>query len=144
MSSPSARNDKSDRPASQESERFPKAKRLRKRAEFQRVYEEGVRWTNVYFSGFCRKTGGEETSRVGLTVPRAVGKAVDRNRVKRRLREAIRRNWALLPEGFEVVLHARRPAAEAEWRALEAAVQSVFRNASKPGPAGRKPASRSR
>jgi ribonuclease P protein component len=144
MSSPSVRNGKSDRPASQESERFPKTKRLRKRAEFQRVYEEGARWTNVYFSGFCRKTGGQETSRVGLTVPRAVGNAVNRNRVKRRLREAIRQNWALLPAGFEIVFHARRPAAEAEWKALEAAVQSVFRNASKPRRSARKPASGAR
>jgi hypothetical protein len=49
-----------------------------------------------------------------------------------------------LPAGFEIVFHARRPAAEAEWKALEAAVQSVFRNASKPRPSARKPASGAR
>jgi len=45
---------------------------------------------------------------VGLTVTRRVGNAVTRNRCKRLLREAMRKNWKALPDGVDVVLHARR------------------------------------
>jgi ribonuclease P protein component len=54
---------------------------------------------------FRRTEGGP--ARVGFAVPRKVGGAVERNRVKRRLREAVARNQGLLHEGTDYVLVAR-------------------------------------
>ncbi len=69
--------------------------RLRGRREFLRVYQEGRRVGGRYFGLFyLRGAGGGH--RLGLTVPRQVGGAVVRNRVKRRLREIFRLNRAVL------------------------------------------------
>ena len=66
--------------------------------------------------GPAQRYGGP---RIGLTVPKALGKAVDRNRIKRRMREAVRRNLALLTAPVDVVLHPRRVVIEMEFAALE-------------------------
>lgn len=129
MSSPSARNGSATAPGLPGSQRFPQFRRLRKRAEFQRVYEEGVRLTSALFSAFVRDAQTNEPGKVGFTVPRAIGGAVVRNRVKRRLREAIRRRWADLPDGYEVVIHARKRLVDVEWTKLESEIQRVFRRA---------------
>jgi ribonuclease P protein component len=67
-------------------------------------------------------------SRVGLTVPKALGKAVDRNRIKRRMREAVRRNLPLLSAPVDLVLHPRRIVIEMEFTQLEREVAAVFRS----------------
>ena len=66
--------------------------------------------------------------RVGLTVGKVMGKAVDRNRIKRRMREAVRRNLGLLPPTADVILHPRRSVIDLEFAVLEAEVAAVFRN----------------
>lgn len=144
MCSPSAPNELVASGASV-SQRFPKSRRLRKRAEFQRVYEQGRRIRSSLFTAHVRDAETAEPGRVGLTVPRAVGNAVARNRVKRRLREAIRRHWPELPDGLEIVFHARRPIVEAAWLRLEAEVQRTFLTAKNARPtqsAERKPSGR--
>jgi ribonuclease P protein component len=65
--------------------------------------------------------------RVGLTVGKVMGKAVDRNRIKRRMREAVRRQIALLGVPVDVVLHPRRSVIDLEFQILEREVASVFR-----------------
>ena len=134
MSSPSARSGSSTAPGLPGSQRFPQFRRLRKRAEFQRVYGEGVRLTSAFFSALVRDAQTNEPGKVGFTVPRAIGGATVRNRVKRRLREAVRRNWADLPDGYEVVLHARKRLVEVDWTKLEHEIQRIFQRASR-GPA---------
>jgi ribonuclease P protein component len=91
-------------------ERFTREDRLRRRSEFDRVYSQGRRaWT----PGFSVIIAPGETGRhrLGLTVGRQVGNAVVRNRVKRRLREAFRRNRQRLPGCYDIVVQARREAA---------------------------------
>lgn len=51
---------------------------------------------------------------MGLTVTRKIGNAAIRNRCKRLLREAVRKNWKLLPDGTDMVLHARRGLVDAQ------------------------------
>ena len=129
MSSPSARRSNQPTAAPAGAERFPRSRRLRKRAEFQRVYGEGRKLTSAYFRVFFRQTGGSQATRAGISLPRSVGNAVARNRVRRRIREALRRNWAEIPDGCEVVIHAQRRAIDAPWKDLEAEIRRVFHEA---------------
>ena len=90
---------------------FPKEARLRKRAEFLRVYEQGTRIEGRYMTVFILPNRLER-HRVGITATRkAIGKAHDRNRAKRLLRETFRLSRIELGKiepKFDWVLNARR------------------------------------
>jgi ribonuclease P protein component len=106
--------------------------RLRKHADYQLVYKRGRKQfaKNIaYFHAVRPEDRRSDTTgpRVGLTVPKALGKAVDRNRIKRRLREAVRRNLGLLSAPLDVVLHPRRVVIEMEFATLEREVGIIFR-----------------
>lgn len=65
--------------------------------------------------------------RVGFTTPRALGKAVDRNRIRRRTREAVRLHIAELTAAVDLVLHPRRTVLTAEFAAIEREIVRVFK-----------------
>ncbi len=75
-----------------------------------------------------QKTAGSTCVRVGFTVPKALGKSVDRNRIRRRLREAVRHNLGALAEthGLDVVFNPKRTALTADYLALEREVERAF------------------
>src|SRR6516225_1970811 len=98
---------------------FPKSKRLLRHADFQRVYEVGRRqFTGNMTVFFLRRTiSADETAsagslRVGFTVGKALGGAVERNRLKRRMREAVRTSWPQLEAPVDVVIHPRKSVLE--------------------------------
>jgi ribonuclease P protein component len=108
------------------------AYRLRKHADYQLTYKRGRKQfaKNItYFHAVRPADRRSDTAgaRVGLTVPKALGKAVDRNRIKRRMREAVRRNLGLLSAPLDVILHPRRVVIEMEFAALEREVGVIFR-----------------
>jgi ribonuclease P protein component len=115
-------------------ETFSRDDRLRKRREFEECYASGVRVSGRHLLLFLLpRTAPKERSparpatvapsqarpRLGISVPRRVGKAVDRNRVRRRLREIFRRSRELFGErGGDVVVNARPSASEATFTEL--------------------------
>jgi ribonuclease P protein component len=105
---------------------FPKSARILKSADFRTVYKEGTRFANPYFAAFClrgvRQQGGP---RLGFTVPRAFGKAVARNRVKRRLREALRVRLPEIGAQWDIVINPRRLALSATPEELRRAVDRL-------------------
>lgn len=96
---------------------FPKKLRLLRRADFRRVYDEGQRRSASLCAVFLL-TNGLTHTRLGITVSSRVGKAVVRNRIKRRLREVFRLNRAAIPAGWDIVVNPRPQAAEAEFSKL--------------------------
>ena len=102
----------------EKSHSFPKHLRLLRRVEFRRVYEEGRRRRAPLCTVFYR-ANGLSYSRLGITVPRALGKSVLRNRVKRRLREVFRMNRTTLPGGWDIVLNPSKHVAVVPFLRLE-------------------------
>ena len=109
--------------------------RLRKHADYQRVYKASRKQFGRQMAWFFALRDAElsarsETTgpRIGLTVPKALGKAVARNRIKRRLREAVRGALPLLAVPVDVVLHPKRSVLEADFAVIEREVQTIFRS----------------
>ena len=68
-------------------------------------------------------------ARVGLTVGKVLGQAHQRNRIKRRMREALRRHIDLLPKGFDLIFHPRRNVLTMEFVQLEAEIVRILEQA---------------
>lgn len=104
------------------SEGFSRDDRLRKRREFEECYASGVRVSGRHIQVFLLgSTGPLARTRLGISVPRRVGNAVTRNRVRRRLRELFRRTRGLFGAAtVAVVVNARPSAAGATFQDLSA------------------------
>ena len=81
--------------------------RLSRSAEFERVYRQGRSHANRFLVLYAFPRGVDDEPRLGLSVSRKVGGAVERNRVKRLLREAFAARAEALPPGHDVVVVAR-------------------------------------
>jgi ribonuclease P protein component len=110
--------------------RAPRRRRLSRSAEFERVYRQGRSKGNRFLVlyAFPREDGadGEDGPRLGLSVSRRVGGAVDRNRVKRVLREAFWAEAERLPAGSDYVVVARPDARELAEREGTGGVRTVL------------------
>jgi ribonuclease P protein component len=87
---------------------FPRSARLLRHADFDLVYRTGRRHFAAHMTVFYLLRSQAETMRVGFTVGRALGGAVDRNRMKRRLREAVRRSWPENKFAVDVVINPKK------------------------------------
>jgi ribonuclease P protein component len=96
-------------------------------ADFRRVYDQGLRYSGPLFAAFFISRPDCQGPKIGFTVPRAVGKAVVRNRIKRRVREAIRLRLEQLNPLCEVVINPRRRVLEASFPEIEREVEKLFR-----------------
>lgn len=105
--------------------------RLRRHADYQRAYAAGRKRQSASMSWFLapQPVDAPGTPRVGITAGRVLGKAHERNRIKRRMREALRLHATLLPTGFDLILHPRRTVLALEFPKLEAEVVRILQQA---------------
>ena len=92
--------------------RFPRTARLLKHSDFERVYKQGRRHFSAHMTVFYLVQTADAVSlkgaRVGFTVGRVLGGAVERNRIKRRLREAVRLRRPILNSAVDVVINPKK------------------------------------
>jgi ribonuclease P protein component len=91
--------------------------RIRRRPEFERVYNEGTRISGRFMTVFLL-ANGRETQRCGVAATRKLGPAVERNRAKRLAREIFRRHK--VAPGYDIVIVPRREMLDAPFASLEA------------------------
>jgi ribonuclease P protein component len=92
---------------------FDAADRLHRRVDYRRAQRMGVRFQTVHFALYAWRFPENDRVRLGMAVSRRVGKAVMRNRIKRRIRECFRLKLrALLPPGTGLIVIARTGAGE--------------------------------
>ena len=130
--------------------------RLLKRVEYEAVYGARQRRSSPQFAVFFRSqqvipreapgekaedqarhkaadkagfkpAGQGRASRFGISVKKALGGAVVRNRIRRRIREILRRNRTEIPTGWDIVIHPRPSVAEAPFASLEAELVRLLR-----------------
>jgi len=109
--------------------RFPKSARLSRAGEFARLRREGTSFHGKLIVLSVLKAEPEHASRVGIITSRRVGGAVQRNLVRRRLREIIRALRPQMDRGWHIVMVARHAAAAAEFARLSAEIHALARRA---------------
>src|SRR5947209_16850287 len=90
------------------SQKFPQGSRLLKHADFQVVYQQGKKHFSGNVIAFYHESGRSGGPRVGFTVGKVLGGAVERNRIRRRMRAAVSRHLAELVKPLDLVLHPRK------------------------------------
>jgi ribonuclease P protein component len=133
--------------------KFPAQARIQRSADFRAVYDNGIRLSGPLFTAFCLSRADEaeaapaaahsggapdldkkpvpcrekrESARLGITIPRAVGKSVVRNRIKRRIRELFRLHRSEIAPEWDIVINPRKAAFDATFADLERAFQRVI------------------
>jgi len=130
--------------------------RLLKRVEYEAVYSAGQRRSSPQFSVFFRAQtalpkeaigreppressaveapAASRASRFGISIKKALGGAVVRNRIRRRIREILRRNRTEIPTGWDIVIHPKSTVAQAAFVPLEAELVRLLRGIRSAGP----------
>jgi ribonuclease P protein component len=129
---------------------------LLKRVEYEAVYSAGQRRSSPQFSVFFRAQtalpkeaigreppressaveapAASRASRFGISIKKALGGAVVRNRIRRRIREILRRNRTEIPTGWDIVIHPKSTVAQAAFVPLEAELVRLLRGIRSAGP----------
>ncbi len=105
--------------------RFPKESRLKNASQFRAVYSGGRKKISRSFVVFILPNQSE-TTRFGLTTPRKVGKAHERNRIRRRVREILRHGRGALASGYDVVINPRRTVLDRDFASIDAELRSLL------------------
>jgi len=106
---------------------FPRSRRLKKAEEFQRVFKRPERSADRFFTVLAIPNGKRQP-RLGLAISKkTVRRAIDRNRVKRLVRESFRQHQQVIG-GWDIVVMSRRAAAEADNEQLRRSLEVHWNN----------------
>jgi ribonuclease P protein component len=112
--------------------KFPKGRRLLRHADFDRVYKKGRRHFATHMTVFYLRREADEQQvvpsqlRIGFTVRKVLGGAVQRNRMKRRLREAVRLQAIQPAAGVDVVINPKASLLTADFAELKGEIAKAF------------------
>jgi ribonuclease P protein component len=130
-----------EQPAAPAAARFPRAARLLKHSDFERVYKQGKRQFSSHITVFYLRQAESASppsalpetivprkARIGFTVGRVLGGAVERNRIKRRLREAVRMRRSTLASAgsVDVVINPKKSVRTVEFSVVLDEVARAF------------------
>ena len=113
-------------PSERRGKKNPRSGRLLRHADFERVYKQGRRHFSANMTVFYLRRAEGEGLRVGFTVGRALGGAVDRNRMKRRLRESVRLCRPVPGPAADVVINPKKSLQTTEFSGLLGEVTRAF------------------
>jgi ribonuclease P protein component len=106
--------------------KFPREVRLLRHADFERVYKQGRRHFASHLTAFFWRRDDGEGLRVGFTVSKLLGGAVQRNRMRRRLREAVRLHWPEFQAPVDIVINPKKSLLVVEFSELGKEIVKVF------------------
>ena len=107
---------------------LPESNRLRSKRDFRLAYKKGRSFANPMLVLYVRPTRGD-ACRIGFSISKKLGGAVERNRIKRRLREVLRAKAAKLSPGFDVILVGRVRLKDAPFNEIDGAVVELLNRA---------------
>jgi ribonuclease P protein component len=97
---------------------------IKKNKEYRKIYNEGISLANRYAVIFTLKNSlGQK--RFGFSVSKKIGKAVERNRVRRRLKEICRKNDEFFLNGYDYILIARKGIEELSYNSMQDSVENL-------------------
>jgi ribonuclease P protein component len=99
---------------------------LLKHADFQAVYQQGRKHFSGNITVFYRRRNDLAGPKIGFTVGKLLGGAVQRNRIRRRMRAAVQRHLAGFAAPMDVVMHPRKSVLNLEFARLEAEVEQAL------------------
>ena len=107
-------------------QKFPRSSRLLRHADFQVVYQQGRKHFSGNMVAYYHESGRPGGPRVGFTVGKVLGGAVERNRIRRRMRAAVSRHLAELVKPLDLVLHPRKSVLTMKFVQLDAEIAQIF------------------
>ena len=102
--------------------------KIKKNTQYKKVYEKGKSVADYNLVLFYKKTNSNDL-RFGFTAAKRMKLAVDRNFIRRRLKEIVRLNENKIKEGYDIVFMARLNATEADYKKLEKSFYKVLKRA---------------
>lgn len=104
-----------------------KHQRVKKNAEFQKIFKRGKSFANRQFVVYCIEKEGQEDFRIGLSVSKKIGNAVTRNRIKRYIRQAFLEMKDEVKPNMDYVIIARHQAATMDFHESKKSLQHVLK-----------------
>ncbi len=104
-----------------------KHQRVKKNAEFQKIFKRGKSFANRQFVVYCFEKEGQEDFRIGLSVSKKIGNAVTRNRIKRYIRQAFLEMKDEIKPNMDYVIIARHQAATMDFHESKKSLQHVLK-----------------